>query len=177
MKRIVNLFIFSLIMLIVGCATISIKSDYNPNADFAKYRTFNWPANLDDFTANVIKYNPFLHKEIKRIIEEEMVAKGYVKTDDKPDMIVVYHVTTEQKTNVTTYSGGYYGWGYHGWGVSRTDVRVDHYTEGTLILDFVDAEEEDLIWRCWATGTVADKPNYAKIRDMIRGMLDRYPPQ
>jgi len=161
----------------MSCATINIRSEHDPAADFAKYKTFNFPLNVDDFAKNVIKANPFLHKEMLRYLEETMIAKGYVKTDEKPDLFVVYHVTTDEKTSVTTYGGGYYGWGYHGWGVGFSDVQVNKYTEGTLIIDLVDAEKEALVWRGWATGTLSDRPNYDRLREVVKGMLAEFPPK
>lgn len=177
MKQINWLSILTVVALMAGCATVNIRSEHDPNADFAKYKTFNFPLNVDDFAANVIRTNPFLHKEMLRILEETMVAKGFVKTTNKPDLFVVYHVTTAKKTSVSTYTGGYYGWGYHGWGVGYTDVRVDQYTEGTLIIDLVDADEEELVWRGWATGTLEDRPNYDRLRDVVKGMLAEFPPR
>lgn len=176
MKAIVQLLIVAIIVAIVGCASVSIRTDHDPNADFTKYKTWNFPANVDEFAVGVIKANPFVHKEMLRIIEDAMVAKGYVKTVGDPDMFVVYQVTTQEKTQVSTYSSGY-GWGYSGWGVGYTDVRVDQYTEGTLILDLVDVEEEDLIWRGWATGTIEDKPNIKRLEDVVKGMLAQFPPK
>jgi hypothetical protein len=177
MKTTAALSILAIVVLTTSCATVNIRSESDPTANFAKYKTFNFPLNVDKFAMNVIRANPFLHKEMLRILEETMVAKGYLKTDSKPDLFVVYHATTNEKTSVTTYTGGYYGWGYHGWGMGYTDVRVDQYTEGTLIIDLVDADEEELVWRGWAGGTLADRPDYDRLRDVVNGMLTEFPPR
>ena len=177
MKTIIALSIIAIVTLTTGCATVNIRSESDPTADFTKYKTFNFPLNIDNFAKNVIRANPFLHKEMLNILDETMTAKGYVKTDKKPDLFVVYHATTDQKTSVTTYSGGYYGWGYHSWGIGYTDVRVDQYTEGTLIIDLVDADEEELVWRGWATGTLEARPDYDRLRDVVKNMLAEFPPR
>ena len=177
MKTIISLSALAMIMLTTGCATVNIRSESDPTADFTKYKTFNFPLNIDDFARNVIKANPFLHKEMLNILNETMTARGYVKTDKKPDLFVVYHATTDQKTSVTTYRGGYHSWGYHGWGMGYTDVRVDQYTEGTLIVDLVDANEEELVWRGWATGTLKAKPEYDRLREVVKSMLAEFPPR
>ena len=177
MKTIIALSIIAIVTLTTGCATVNIRSESDPTADFTKYKTFNFPLNIDNFAKNVIRANPFLHKEMLNIVNETMAAKGYVKTDKKPDLFVVYHATTNQKTSVTTYSGGYYGWGYHGWGMGYTDVRVDQYTEGTLIIDLVDADDKELVWRGWATGTLDARPDYDRLRDVVKSMLAEFPPR
>jgi hypothetical protein len=177
MKRIMWFSTIVVVAMMAGCATVNIRSEHDPQADFMKYKTFNFPLNIDDFARNVIRANPFLHKEMLSVLEETMAAKGYVKTDNKPDLFVVYHVATEKKNSVSTYTGGYYGWGYRGWGVGYTNVRVDQYTEGTLVIDLVDADEEDLVWRGWASGTIEDRPNYDRLRDVVKGMLAEFPPK
>ena len=178
MRTIIGVLFVAIVLLIVGCATVSIQTDHDPNADFSKYKTWDFPANVDDFAVNVIRNNPIVHREMLRILEETMVTKGYVKTVGKPDMFVVYQVTTDQKQSVTTYSGGYYGWGYYGWGGGyTTTVRVDEYTQGTLIIDLVDAEEEELLWRGWATGTLEDRPEIKRLEDVVKGMLAQFPPK
>jgi hypothetical protein len=111
-------------------------------------------------------------------IDNELAAKGYRKaTSGQPDILVNYYVTTEKKMNVDTY---YTGWGYYGWyGGTQTTVR--QWTEGTLIIDFVDTADMDLAWRGWAQGEL--QPNLSpeertrRVNKVVQGILQRYPPK
>jgi len=51
-------------------------------------------------------------------------------------------------------SGYGYGWGWYGYGgmgVSSSQTYVNEWNEGTLLIDIVEAAEEQLIWRGSAT--------------------------
>ena len=80
------------------------------------------------------------------------------------------------------YGGGYsyrYGGYYHLWpSYPISYAQVTRYTEGTLIVDFVDAKTATSIWRGTATGTVGSaQSNQQKIREAIRKMLETIPPR
>lgn len=52
------------------------------------------------------------------------------------------------------------------------------YTEGTLIVDFVDAKTSTSIWRGTARGTIGSaQRNQQKIQEAIRKMLATIPPR
>jgi hypothetical protein len=57
-------------------------------------------------------------------------------------------------------------------------AQVTRYTEGTLIVDFVDAKTATSIWRGTATGTIGSaQSNQQKIQEAIRKMLESIPPR
>jgi hypothetical protein len=112
------------------------------------------------------------------------MAKGYSKSA-KPDFYIVYHVTRSERVQVSQYTdwgySGYsyrYGRGYyHLWpSYPISYAQVTRYTEGTLIVDFVDAKTTTSIWRGTATGTVGSaQSNQQKIAEAIRKMLESIP--
>ena len=75
-----------------------------------------------------------------------------------------------------TYTDRYY---YRG--VPEQDVTVTQYTEGTLIIDVIEARSMELVWRASATGTVDPNPNPEKIEkkvdDIVKKMFSKYPPK
>ena len=69
-----------------------------------------------------------------------------------PDFRVAVHFGSREKVQVTDWGYGYApSRRYYGGG----GVDVYTYTEGTLILDVVDATSEQLLWRGSATGAVS----------------------
>lgn len=87
--------------------------------------------------------------------------------------MIAYHINFKNKTNVDVRGHGY---GY--WGHQAVDVR--RYKEATLILDFVDPESGELVWRGWSISPVhADSSPQEEQENIYRAVTEipkRYPP-
>lgn len=124
-----------------------VSYDYDKATNFAAYKTY---AQRKGTPAN----DQFMHKRISEAIDAEMKAKGLTMNDASPDLTVIYHVSTKEKQDISTYSMGYaggygpygYGWG-GGWGSTSTQVVVNDITEGTLVIDVADAQKKHMVWR------------------------------
>ena len=158
--------------LLAGCVPMTVQHDYDPDVDFSRYRTFTWmpvPENAE--TAKSTLSGPFLERRIKKSVVEALAEKGYARTDDDPDFLVAYYLRYRRKTDVAARGYGY-------WGPRSLDVS--QYKEGTLILDFVDPETQELIWRGWSISAL--QPGHSpreeqEILDMaVRQILKRFPP-
>jgi hypothetical protein len=58
------------------------------------------------------------------------------------------------------------------------DIDVHTYTEGTLIVDLIDAKEEQLVWRGSGTGVVGNQEKIKeKAGEAIQKILADFPPQ
>jgi len=160
--------ILSLLLAIwlMSCSSVTVKSDYDANANFAQYKTFDFMSRSRD--------NPLNNKRIEAAIEQELIAKGLQKqTAGKPDLLVAYHTNVKDKIDVDTYG---YRYGRYGRRVG-TYTTVQKYQQGTLVVDLVDAREKELVWRGWAKGEVHDSISKEKIDDTVGKILEKYPPQ
>ena len=160
----------------VGCSSISTSADFDPATDFAKYKTWGW---MDEGPANP-KIDPLTDGRIRTAVEAELGRKGFAKAEkEKADFHVKYHAAVQQKieSRPTTVSVGY-GWRYGSVGFSSSDIYT--YNEGTLVVDFVDPREKDLIWRGTASGSVdphrTPEERTARVQEAVWKMLDQYPP-
>ncbi len=177
---------FALLLIFSGCApSARITSDYDDNIDFTTYRTFDWmtpPGEIEDPLGGY----PTVALRIKNAIENNLEEKGFAKVESGPDFYVVYHASIKHKLSrayIDTW--GYYypryrryppgrrGYPPTAWGF----VYVDAYDEGTLVIDIVDAQTNELAWRGTATGTVGD-PRRAreKINEAVHLILESFPP-
>ena len=130
MNKLLFLTLFSAIIL-VGCNTITIKSDYDSTLNFSKYRTYRWMPRPEKPSKKVVEKGSFLDIRIKRAVERELESKGYVVRENGPtDALLAYHVTVREMVGVTNYGFGY------GWWYGRP--YVNRYKEGTLVIDIVD---------------------------------------
>jgi hypothetical protein len=168
--------------LLSACSSYEIGHDYDVEADFDQYRTYRWMPLAPDSTAQgaaaARTQNTLLDKRIRGAVDESLAAKGFTPDEDDPDVLVVYHTGLKDRVDVTdwgyTYSGSYWGW-------AGRDVDVYNYTEGTLIVDLVDAGSKQLVWRGSATGVVrADRSPEERdrvMKDVVAKMFAKYPPR
>ena len=177
-----------LMLLNAGCTSITVKHDFDLDVNFINYTTFDWMAQAKERITDISQayaQNPLLDKRLKKAVDQELLAKGLQKQLENPDFLIAYHTGVEDRMNV--HSWGYSDW----WGPHRfsyyadRDVSLMYYKEGTLIIDFIDFETKQLIWRGWAVGVVNDvgivgespeKINET-INSVVKKILEKYPPQ
>lgn len=187
MKTIILFLALIVLALTLGCSSVTYKHDYDKSADFAAMKTYAWvapPADPSPSVRSALERNDLLDKRIKESVNNQLAAKGYTVNVDSPDFLVLYHTGTEDKVNVTDYGYGYgpYGYGYGGYGgwYGGGGVDVQQYKEGTLILDIVDFQSKQLVWRGFATAALnPDAPmekREKKLNEVITQILSKFPP-
>src|SRR5262245_35164556 len=131
-----------------GCSTVSVTTDYDHSASFANYRTYALEPPAKGPTLS-----PTADAALRNSLQANLAARGIreVAVASKPDLAIVPHFQLQQKYSVDQYTqwgymgGGwpYYG-GYYGvWtGAPTTYTTINSYTEGTLLLDFVDSSKQ-----------------------------------
>jgi hypothetical protein len=132
---------------------------WDPNYDFSQIRTFSW---RDTAGQSLAQSNPFLHQHIINALEYQLSATGLREVESNADVEVTYYGSTETNYTLESESYGYGfgaygrgGWGAYGYGMGgpvSTTTSVHSYERGTLVVDIVDADNDELIWR----GTVGD---------------------
>ena len=135
---------------LASCSTVRVSTDYDPERDFSLYQTYAWMPDPPQVSDNPLLHNSLLDERVRRSVDTRLQAKGYRKVDaTSADFTVNYYINLEQKISVDTIPTASYGYGYYGWygGGVATETRVRQYEEGTLILDFVDRGEKQLVWR------------------------------
>lgn len=168
-----------------GCASgPDIRTDYDPNVDFAQYKTYNF---FDPLGIDNPGYSTIYSAIFKSAISREMEARGYTMSDD-PDLLMNVSARLKDKTKVRTYSDpapyGYYGYrrGYYGtWGGYgyNTTTHVDQYTEGTVNVDMVDARAKQMVWEGVAVGRLKEDRSNEEVTQGINSgvatMFEGYP--
>jgi hypothetical protein len=164
-----------------GCSSISIRHDFDQDADFASYRTYAWleqPTTAVGDVDAARQMNTLLDKRIRAAVDAELTAKGLTSVAENPDLLIAYHTGVENKIDVTdwgytypTYYGGWYG---------GRDIDVYTYHEGTLIVDLIDAKAKQLVWRGEATKTLETDPTPEQreqnLHAAVSKMFANYPP-
>lgn len=161
------------VMLLAACTTgPTIRSHVDPTADLSRFRSFGF------YSAQGQSYASFLSRYIESAVADEMLARGYVRSDT-PDLLINFHVQSKDKVQVTQTPTAYYGWrrGY-GWGGGGYETDVRQYKEGTLNIDIVDRARNQLVWEGVAVGRIQSKsmddPQPA-IKVVVAQVFERYP--
>jgi hypothetical protein len=167
MKTTVKLtLILSLAAMLAGCGASNVITDADPLANFSKYHTFRFTDNDDQAGINPLYHSSLLDNAIHAQIAIELENRGIREDVDKPDMFIAYHTYTEKKrSSINNYYPmmyGGWGWRFYPWGFNPYPFgywngynTTQEYTEGTLIIDAIDATNNQLIWR----GSISDVIN------------------
>jgi hypothetical protein len=170
MKAIKIFLVLFFIGFTVSCATYDVKHDYDLQANFAEFKTFDWmqvpeKAGIDSL----------ILQRVKNAVNAELKAKGLTLSSNNPDFLIAEHLGKNAKVRVSNYGYGY-GYRYRGY----RGVSTYQYEEGVLILDFVDIKSKKLIWRGSATAVVQNVNTPEKSEKLINGavkaILKKYPP-
>lgn len=169
--KLVSLFIT---LLLVSCSSVRVNTDYDKNVDFSSYKTYAfYKTGIDK-----VEISDLDKKRILRSIDEEMTAKGFTKSE-APDILININTKAEKNINVNQFYAGYgYGWGF-GWNPYwGGNYSVNTNTEGTLIIDLIDAKKKELIWQGEGVGYLTQNTNKKdeNIKDFVTKILAQYPP-
>lgn len=178
----------SLAVLTLFIASVSfaqVKSDYDKEADFSKYKTIQfigWQENSDQLINDLDKeriYDAFIN---------EFTEKGFELVEADGDLALTFFVVIDQKTSTTAYTnyyggagyGGYYrgGWGWGG-GQSSTTYSENDYLQGTFVIDFYDSDTEKLVWQGVHSKAVTENPQKREktIPKSVKKVLKNFPPK
>ncbi len=170
-------------LFLAGCSTINVNYDYDTTTNFVQYRTYKWAPDPDNPTqvqdANrASQRSGLLSNRIKSAVEYELEAKGLTKTEGDADLLVVFHLGTQEKIQVTDWGYRYsdYYWGYGG-----RQMDVYQYQEGQMIIDLVEEKTHNLVWRGTGKGVVdqtqkSPEEMQAKINDVVAQIMANFPP-
>jgi len=174
-----GLLVLVLLASIAGCSSLSVNYDYDQNVEWSKFKTYGW-MEKDQSPSDPhspLQDTPLLRQRIHNSVDFEMEQRGITLSDD-PDLLVVYHIGTQEKIQVTDWGYRYsdYYWGYGG-----RQIDVYQFTEGSVVFDLVDAETQQLVWRGTGTGVVnqdrkSPEEMQAKANEVINKIMKSFPP-
>jgi hypothetical protein len=113
-----------------------------------------------------------MEQRIVKAVESQLVKHGLQKADSDPDVFVVTHALTREDLSIRD-------WGFGPFDLGRRDIDINKYLVGTLVVDILNAKDEQLVWRGIADGTLSDKPEKveAKIYQVTEKMFEKFPPK
>ena len=182
MRVLCSIVLVGAVLLASGCSSISVKHDFDTQADFAAYRTYQWleqPTTAVGDARAAQRMNTLLDKRIRAAVDAQLAAKGMTLVGENPDALVVYHTGLDRKIEVQDWGYTYPRYPYGGWYGGQVDVY--EYHEGTLIVDIIDNAKDQLVWRGTATKvideTASPERREANLNEVIAKLFADYPPR
>jgi uncharacterized protein YheU (UPF0270 family) len=169
-------------LLMAFPASAKIATDFDPNLDFSKFKTFAFIGGVEQLVR--MQVNPDqLNNQIHRAVTRELTAKGFheVTPEQDPDLVIRYFVESQKGVNVATNTNwGVYGpyYGYH-WGFIYYSMETSTTHVGTLGIDLIDPHSRDLAWRMLVNVKIfhTEPEKIWKTADSnIKNAFKRYPP-
>lgn len=147
-----------------GCASgPTVRAEFDPGVDFAKYKTFAFASPLGTDRGG---YQTIVSQHLKAATQRELEARGLKLVASTPQLLVNFNAQLNEKLRVTTVPsmgagyGGYYGYRggmYATWPMYRDETVVTPYNEGTLNIDVVDTAGRQMVWEGVVVGSVTQK--------------------
>ncbi|MCM0036621.1 MAG: DUF4136 domain-containing protein [Burkholderiaceae bacterium] len=174
-----------LVGLMAACSNAPIvRSDYDPRADFASYRTF---AFMEPLGTDRAGYTTLLTERLKRAAALQMESRGYALDEKNPDLLINFQTTVQSRTEYVgpppmMWGGGFgFGYGagfYSGWPGYAFGPDVIQYNEGTMKVDLIDTKRRQMVWEGVGTSVIGDAQQTASdatVQNMMISIFARYP--
>ncbi len=181
------------LLILAGCSTYSVVTDYDNSFPFASYKIYHWADDpIAKSSSNVLASNPLVLKRIKNAVDRELATKGYVLNNNGPvdfTLSVYAGVQERERYNYPPMDFSYHHGYYHNrFGHNRLGIYdpywwgpyVTYYEEGTLVIDVMDQKSNELAWRGIAQGILKHYDTGKEMQQDIDGavtkMLAGFPP-
>jgi uncharacterized protein DUF4136 len=160
-----------------ACAPMTVSSHVERGLDLTRYHTFEWgTADALPIGDPRLEKNPFFKDHLEGAVEKQLAVRGLEHSGTHPDLLIHYHASIDHRLDIDhTVNAGYCA-------TENCDgPPVIGFEAGTLILDFIDAETNRLIWRGWAQHAIDDElENHdhmaRRIDEAVTRMLARFRP-
>jgi len=155
-------------------------------------------ARLNYVNNNRYYNNPEAMQKIKAATQAGLQSKGLTLQEGNADLLVRYSTLVDRGTRTTYYSpyyGGFYGWGLgYGWGRYRFNPywyggwgggsgygggypSQEHFKEGVLAIELIDARTKEPVWIGYGSGELSRDPQkvISQLPKIVEDILKRLP--
>jgi hypothetical protein len=177
------IWLLTVALLTGGAFAQDVSFNFDPNADFSKYKTYKWmehpkSIDLDELTLS----------QMGKGFNAALAAKGLTRKDSgDTDLVIVYQFAVNQEKEMTTLGTGGYGYGpgwrggWYGGGMGgMATTTTSTINIGTIVLDMYEASSKHLVWRGAASKTLDPQAKPEKreknINKAATKLLKKYPP-
>ena len=170
MKSILVFALMVILTALTSCSTTyDVTYDYDNQIHFAHLKTYDW--RIINMKAGG---DTIIIKRIRNAANKNLFNKGYRQSSTSPNFIIVTHFKTRQRSADTPdpYAAAFSPY---------TTPPPRYYREGKIVLDFVEPEDKQLIWRGSSKVDLSEikTPEQTEnaINTAVDEILQKFPPQ
>jgi len=164
-----------ILSLAAGALAQEIKTDYDRNADFSRYKTFSFE--------KVETKDALWVDRITAAVGAALAAKGLTQVASDGDIAIVAIGMTQDRQTVNTFYDNFGGgWGWRRWGggdFGEATTTTETYKEGTLVVDLFDSKSKALLWRGSASNILSNNStkNIKDLDKSVEKLFRKFPPK
>lgn len=170
--------IFLTALFALQCSPLlRVYSEEEPGVNLRRFRTYEWldNASLEKDDIPVLLSAGTEHA-IRAATDGQMTARGYKRCDNEPDLMLHYHVLIkDQELYFQDWWCDDEAW--HKYGRCQR-IRKINYQEGTLIIDMIETQNGNQVWRGVAVGVLEQIPPDAiqkRIEQAVQAIYKKFP--
>lgn len=169
------LMISAMVLALSGCAG-NVVTDYNSSVVFGNYATWAFAQGSGEGS-----FKSLDGSRVQNAIERELKRKAMRQVPQaEADLLASWQIVEEERLEQTGVGLGFgYGWSNYGWGISAPPP-VREVTEGKLVVELVDKEREEVVWRAASRRYLRESQSPESRRELIdevvSEMFSKYPP-
>lgn len=179
----VSLALVAMLALPAEAQQYNVRTMAAPNVSLTKFHSFHLlpTPHRHDGARKSGAYDPMVSSSITNralwaTVGGELEALGYTDSEWMPDFVVAIYATTHEHLDL-----GMWPYGYHysprWWQLALPESTSALYPEGTVIVDVVNPETLDVLWRGAASIAVDHDPleNAKRLMNAAAAIVDKFP--
>lgn len=165
MKGLALMAISLLLLASVGAVAQDVNTDYDRSYQLNQLHTFRF-ATQERAANDALVNEPIIDKRIATALTKELTAAG-MQTSDQPQFWIAYYGAVKDRVEVRST-----GWGRPYWGTAN--IETNYYSQGTLVVDFIDANTKQAVWRGTLSDTVEPNRKHDKLEKAIAKLIKKF---
>ncbi len=186
LKTYIQLFILSALLVLSGCASgPKIETLQAPDADYSRYQTFSF---VDPLGTDRAGYASIVSQQLMFSTRRELELRNFefVENAEDADLLINFNAHLNEQIRTREVIDPMIGpsfWDYRfgmytTWPSYQRSTEIEQYTEGTVVIDLIDADAERMIWEGSARGRVTERTRRdvaAELDKAVTSVFERFP--
>lgn len=163
-----TLLLFPLCFLLAACGSFNTRTGDAGREAYSGYDTFALllEPTVSDTRREVL--NPVAVRRLREVVGDALLSLRYdLAPAEEADFLVAVHAAQENEIDETD-------WGYRPPSFDRV-FRPGMYDEGAVVVDIIDGQSREVVWRGVTSANVLKDPSRASLREAVEDLLDGFP--